>query len=233
MSTLALLLALNAAPLKLASVGFTGVGGVSDEQAEYFADRFVTQLAKDPNVQLLTRKDFTADQLQLLTCCLSQLADSLHADGLITGEVARVDGAFVVSVKIVAADGTRALFSMRSRPLSTERAVLSELDRAANRALNSMGDPVPEELLHAPEPAPVPRSIFKLSPAAVGAVGLIASAIFFTQAQTDYSQLTGTMTLANPELVRDQGKTSLTLGVALSITSAVLIVVGILWYVLS
>jgi hypothetical protein len=226
-------LALNATPLKLASIGFTPVGAVSDEQAEFYADRFASQLAKDPNVQLVTRKDFTPEQLQQLTCCLSQLAESLHADGLITGEVSREDSAFVVSVKIVASDGTRALFSFRSHPLATERAVLSELDRAANRALNSMGDPVPEELLRAPAPAPVPRSIFKLSLAAVGGVGLIAGAVFFTQAQNSYSQLMGTMTLSNPEAVRDQGKNSLALGIGFAIGSVVLIAVSVLWYTLS
>ena len=55
----ALIAVAAAAPLKLATVGFTQVG-LTDAQAQFYAEHLSTKLAEDPRVRVVTPKDMAA-----------------------------------------------------------------------------------------------------------------------------------------------------------------------------
>jgi hypothetical protein len=229
---LALAVVSAAAPMKLAALGFTAVD-VNEEQAAFYSDHFSERLAVG-GVEVVSRKDMTPEQRDLLSCCPSKLAEALGVDGLISGEISKSEGAYTLKIKIISADGTGTLFKHTSQPLTGDRSVVGELDKVARSAVNNIGDPVPDELMQPPPAASLTGThpVYKLIPSMLGAAALVIGAVFLFQAQTDYALLTGSQTLASPEAVRDGGKSSLTLGLSCAVIGVAALALGILWYVL-
>jgi hypothetical protein len=174
------------APIKLAAVGFTQIG-LSSEQAAFYSEHFAVKLAEDPTFSVATSKDLAAllgleRQKALLGCsdgassCMAELAGALGVAGVVTGQVARVGQSFQLSVKVLAADGSKLLFVYASELVSSEEKLLGEVTRIARLA----GVRLKEELGAAEATAGLRLTtessgsppLLRLSPAVAGLVAL-------------------------------------------------------------
>jgi hypothetical protein len=241
-----------AAPLKLATVGFTEVG-LPVGQGSFFAEHFATKLAEDDGVRVVTPKDMAAvigveKQKALLGCsdssasCMAELAGALGADGLVTGQIAKVGKSFQVNVKIIAGDGSRTLFVHSSKLLATEEDVIEELNavavKATRRVREVLGLAVPVAG-PAPEVSTTPsssgRSALRLLPGILGVGAVVAGVIELVLAGGAYGELTDTtkwptLTVTQAQLDRDGGKTSVELGSLLLGVGVAIIVGTIIFY---
>jgi hypothetical protein len=244
----------GAAPLKLATVGFTQVG-LTDAQAQFYAEHLSTKLAEDPSVRVVTPKDMATvigveKQRELLGCadqassCMAELAGALGADGLVTGQLAKVGKSFQLNVKIIAADGSKTLFVHSSKLLSTEEDVIEEMNTLAPQALRR----VREVLFGAAAAASATSGEVsasssgstrwpKLIPTFVGAIAAGVGVVECFVASDKYNQLQSsnwTNLIANHNAldVKTSGETSLTLGITLLSVGIVAIAGGLLWYLL-
>lgn len=262
MTAAALKLLLCAAQLKLATVGFTQVG-LSDAQAGFYAEHFSVQLASvDESVRVSTPKDMAAvlgieKQKQLLGCadaessCMAELAGALGADGLVTGQLAKIGKSFQLNVKILAADGSRTLFLHSSKLLSTEEELIEELNGVAAKAIAKVRAQLAPKAAPgtavASEPEPVAevvetggrtRSKLKLLPAALGIVSVGFGGLFLIFAQNTYRSLSdpnnwATLDSGQASSYRLEGKGDVTVGSILLPIGVAIIVGSLLWYLLS
>lgn len=246
---------LCAAQLKLATVGFSHVG-LSDPQAAFYAEHFSVQLrlADEKNVVVTTPKDMAAvlgieKQKQLLGCadesasCMAELAGALGADGFVTGQIARVGQSYQVSVKILAPEGTSALFLHSSKLLPTEEALLEELNSVAVRAVEKLqaGRGAAQAVVGEPPAVQVegrPRAKYKLIPGAAGFIAFVVGGVALAQAGASWAKLTNragwsTLDAEAADAQRDSGKVALPVGLTLAIAGAVLIVASVVWYLLT
>ncbi len=248
-------LVLVAEPLKLATVGFSQVG-LSDAEASFFAEHFSVQLAAvdEQNVRVSTPKDMAAilgieKQKQLLGCaddqssCMAELAGALGADGIVSGQIAKVGKSFQVNVKILAADGSKTLFLHSSKLLSSEEELIGELNDTAKRAIAKLR---PEgAVAAASETSSVTasaggrsRNPLKLLPGVLGVAGVVASVIWFIAANDLYRNLTNPDITAGATgfqalLWREKGIEQVTAGtIALSV-GLVVIAGTLLWFFLT
>ncbi|MBL8956471.1 MAG: hypothetical protein JNK82_37195 [Myxococcaceae bacterium] len=252
-------LVLCAAQLKLATVGFSQVG-LSDAQASFYAEHFSVQLQRvdEQGVRVTTPKDMAAalgieKQKQLLGCadesssCMAELAGALGADGFVTGQIARVGQSFQLNVKILAPDGTQALFLYSSKLLHTEEELIEELNAVALLAIaklrggktSSAGVVAPPvEAVSAPASERAPRSKLKLLPIAGGAIALGLGTVGLIQSAQQYSKLSDPARWPNLDIreannAHQSGKTALAAGLTLAIAGVVVIVASVLWYLLT
>ena len=253
-----LTLVLCAGQLKLATVGFTQVG-LSDAQASFYAEHFSLQLASvdRQGVSVTTPKDMAAmlgieKQKQMLGCadeassCMAELAGALGADGFVTGQLAKVGQSLQLNVKILSADGTRALFLYSSKLLHSEEALIEELNDVAVSAVEALR----AELAPGPEGSAAvggqvsasgrarPRSALKLLPGVLGVLAFGVATVGYANAADKYSKLNDSerwATLGVDEaqsLVRG-GKEALTAATILTVVGAVILVGTLLWYLLT
>lgn len=252
-------LLLCAGQLKLATVGFSQVG-LSEEQASFFAEHFSVQLAAvdESYVRITTQRDMAAllgveKQKQLLGCadeqssCMAELAGALGADGLVSGQVARVGKSYQVNVKVLAADGSRTLYLHSSKLLATEEELLEELNATAVKAVAKLraelgGAQPPAAALSttASEPAAGAgrsRSALKLLPGVLGVAAVVVSVVAFGSAIGSYNTLTSPAALSLSQsdalMARDGGKFSVTLGAVLASVGLVVLAASLLWYLLT
>jgi hypothetical protein len=252
--TAALKVLLCAAQLKLATVGFTQVG-LTDAQASFYSEHFAVQLgAADDSVRVSTPKDMAdllgvEKQKQLLGCsetassCMAELAGALGADGLITGQVAKVGKSYQVNVKVLAADGSKTLYLHSSKLLGTEEELIEELNTIAPNTIAR----VRAALGQGPAVAPVPveavsdgrrRSKLKLIPAALGLGVLVLGGAVLNSAKEKHNELTfeggwSTLDPGKAMSLRDDGKNLLAIGTTLAVVGFVAMVGGLLWFLLS
>jgi hypothetical protein len=249
----------GAAPLKLATVGFSQVG-LSDAQAQFYADHLSTKLAEDPSVRVTTPKDMAAvigveKQRELLGCsdqstsCMAELAGALGADGLVTGQVAKVGKSYQLNVKIIAADGSKTLFVHSSKLLSSEEEVIEEMNTLAPQALRRVREVLAGGAAAAAASAPAaatevsassssPSRWPKLLPVFAGVILAGVGVVECFVASDKYHQLHDTMNW--PMLVssgtaldvKNSGELSVTLGVTFLSVGVVAIAAGLLWYLL-
>jgi hypothetical protein len=137
-----------AAPLKIASTGFTGVG-VEPARAQFYGQHFAQQLAAGDALRVITPQDAKAvlgleRQKQLLGCssdgqeCLVGLAGALGAQAILSGAVAKVGATLSATVKIIDSTSTRALFATAVEA-PDEEALLAALNEAARQARVALG----------------------------------------------------------------------------------------------
>ena len=248
-------LVLCAGQLKLATVGFSQVG-LTDQQASFYAEHFSVQLASidEQNVRVSTPKDM-ADvlgverQKALLGCsetessCMAELAGALGADGLVSGQIAKIGQSFQLNVKVLAADGSRTLFLHSSKLLHTEEELIQELNETARKAIAKLR---PDSAVVAAPPPAVsapsserPRNALKLIPG-IGAalLGGILTGLAFYTADQRYGQLTdrgswGFTTGEQAAMWRDDGKNSVTLGIVFLSVAVVILAASIVWFLLT
>ena len=234
--------------LKLATVGFSQVG-LSDAQAAFFSEHFSLQLSKidQKNLRVATPKDMAAvlgieRQKQLLGCsddqssCMAELAGALGADGLVTGQIAKVGQSYQLNLKILAADGSRTLFQNSSELLSSEEALIGELNAVALAAAESLRE---QGLLVRPPPQPASRNKLKLLPGLLGVAGVALGSVAFANAASRYARLTD-MTMWGPDYDaarassdRDDGKQSVALGTVFAVAGLVILTATLLWFFLT
>lgn len=142
MTSSLLSLVLVAAPIQLASVGFTSVK-VAKPLVTSFEETFALRLSQDGRVRVTTRRDVVTmlgveRQRQLLGCaedstsCLAELAGALGSEGVIIGEVAQVGRVLQLTIKVLSPTG-KPLYSTLRR-VKGEEAMLAELDAVALEA---------------------------------------------------------------------------------------------------
>jgi hypothetical protein len=246
-----------AAPLKLATVGFSQVG-LSDAQAAFYAEHFSTKLSEDPSVRVTTPKDMAAllgieKQKQLLGCsdqsssCMAELAGALGADGLITGQVAKVGKRFQLNLKVLAGDGSRMLFVHSSKLLASEEDLVEELNSVASDTIrrvreqlgqredgSSTASGAPGASVSTSAASGSGRSGVKLIPVIVGGVLILGSIVPLFISTTDYGNLSmgnwGNLTPMTAQNAATEGKTTLTLGIVAASVGVVALVAGLVWY---
>ncbi len=244
---------LCAAQLKLATVGFSHVG-LSDAQASFYAEHFSVQLQRaGDDVRVTTPKDLETvlgveKQKQLLGCadesssCMAEIANALGAAGLVTGQIAKVGQSYQLNVKILAPEGTKALFLYSSKLLKSEEELVEELNAVALQAVTSLREQAP--VVEAPQgaqgsaPPPRARSKLKLIPAAAGGLAFAVGVVALIQSGAQYAKLSnaagwGSLSAAEALTVRNSGRESLAVGLTLAIAGAVIVVASVLWYLLT
>lgn len=251
-------LILVAEPLKLATVGFSQVG-MTDAEASFFAEHFSVQLAAadERNVRVSTPKDMAAilgieKQKQLLGCsdegssCMAELAGALGADGIVSGQIAKVGKSFQVNVKILAADGSKTLFLHSSKLLSSEEELIGELNDTAKRAIAKLR-PQPA-VAAATDTGPSAtaaassggrsRNPLKLLPGVLGVAGVVLSGVAFATASEEYSKLSDSQrwpTVEEPTASgwRSKGRENVVIGTVLLSVGLVVIAGTLLWFLLT
>jgi hypothetical protein len=192
-------------------------------------------------------------QRELLGCadqassCMAELAGALGADGLVTGQLAKVGKSYQLNVKIIAADGSKTLFVHSSKLLSTEEDVIEEMNTLAPQALKRVREVLSTGTaaasasgtsgeISASSSSPVRWP--KLIPAFVGAIAVGVGVVECFVASDKYNQLhnqsnwPNLIANGNALSVKNGGEASLSIGVALLAVGIVAIAGGLLWYLL-
>jgi hypothetical protein len=235
--------------LKLATVGFSQVG-MSDAEASFFAEHFSVQLAAvdEQNVRVSTPKDMAAilgieKQKQLLGCsdeqssCMAELAGALGADGIVSGQIAKVGKSFQVNVKILAADGSKTLFLHSSKLLSSEEELIGELAKLRPQTAPAAAiDASPSATIAAEGGRS--RNPLKLLPGVLGVAGVVLSGVAFGIAGEEYAKLSDSRrwpTLDEPTARnwRDKGRENAVIGTVLLSAGLVIIAGTLLWFLLT
>src|SRR5262245_17099819 len=104
----------QAAPVKLASPGLTGLG-LSRELASFYSAHLAQHELKVVTNTEMAQLLGLERQKQLLGCasdassCMAELANALGVDGIITGSIGKLDEVFQINVKVVGAGNARQL----------------------------------------------------------------------------------------------------------------------------
>lgn len=248
--TVAALVLTASGPIRLASVGFSQIG-LSGEQAAFYSEHFAVKLAEDPTFSVATTKDLGAivgfeRQKVLLGCsdatssCMAELAGALGVDGVVTGQIARVGSSFQLSVKVLAADGSKLLFAHASELFSSEENLLEGVTRIATLAAAKLKErlrqpAVSPTLTIASEPSDG-RPIWRLTPVAVGALALGVGAGLAADAAGKYGALKRSLDEGTPPADFPQqvasGRTEQTVAGVVGGVGLAAVVGGALWYFL-
>lgn len=234
------------ASLKLAAVGFTP-SGLTEERAAYFSEHFAVKLAGDPAFSVVTRKDLTTilgleRQRALLGCaetagsCMAELAGALGADGVVTGQLAQVGNSFQLSVKVLAPDGSKALFVYASELLSSEESLLREVSKVAELAAVRLKRHFGRLDATSAEGVSVTRPLGRLVPSVLGAVALGVGAGLAADAGNRYGELTKALDEGRPAADFPQqvaaARSQQYLGLGVGAAGLAAGVAGVLWYFL-
>lgn len=126
-------------PIRLAAPGFTGVN-VDDKVANFFSEHFAQRLSIN-GILVISSSEVEAlvgleRQKQLMGCsedsssCLTELANALGADGIITGSVGKFGSIYQVNLKVLSATDAKPL-AIISKKAYSEEDLLEVMDGAA------------------------------------------------------------------------------------------------------
>lgn len=132
----------HAQPVRIAAPGLSGVN-LDEAIVEFFSEHFAQQMALR-GVSVVTAAEIATligleRQRQLVGCsddsgaCLTEIADALGVEALITGSIARFGGTLQANLKVIRASDARPL-SLISRTANTEDAMFEALINAADLA---------------------------------------------------------------------------------------------------
>jgi len=239
--TLALVVAVAAAPPKLAATEWTVVK-VEKDLASFFADELARGLRKH-GVAVVTSADIQAvlgleRQRQLLGCaddsrgsCLAELGGALGCEGILQGKVARLDGSLRANLKVLStADGHTVAETVVEA--SSEKDFVAKLEDAAGR----LAAPLVEKagpVAAVAERAPTLRSRAWI-PAALGGAVAIAGGVLVGLAWRNSAlidqQLSLTHTVDSSLALARDGKLMQELGwVGLGVGAAALVSAGLMF----
>jgi hypothetical protein len=211
-------------PIRMAVMQFSGPGMEASE-ADLYSEHVATQLA-GRGFQVSTAKQIAAvlgleRQKQLVGCsdsassCFAELANALGVDGILVGEIGRLDETtHQVSLKVVDSVTGRLLASSSARAAG-RAAVMDELTWGSRRIANGMAarmkrilpTPTPE-ILASEEVARRPLRTKAWLPAAIG-LGLGAGAatlyILSNQRYSALQNAQGTLYASEARRLRDEG----------------------------
>jgi hypothetical protein len=236
--TLALALAATQ-PVRLAELGFTRVN-VSEEIADFFSAHFALKL-NERGLKVATRKEMLAvlgaeRQRQLLTCdesrCMAELTDALGADGLLSGQLAKIGSRYQLDVRVLDAAGKGTLYS-RSVSAKSDEGLLDELETLAESTATEValkfGRPLPEK----------PASGIPTATWIAGGGGLVlaaAGAGLVAASRADLTAIQQADPQTDPMIVaafRDAGKTKQSAGFALVAVGAAAVAAGVVIAIVS
>jgi hypothetical protein len=214
--------------LKIASPGLQAVN-IKEDEINFYSDH-LAQALTTKGVPVVTKSEITQllgieRQKQLLGCsddsCMSELANALGADGLVTGSIGKIGTQYQINVKVIRMRDAKAV-AVFSAQTSSAEAILKELTRAAEEmfpdVLTGFGLKVEKQ----------PFKVFPaVVPVAVGVLGLVGGAVCFSLAAEKTAQLRDPMSTLGPAAAvdaRDFARTLQGAGVAsLSVGGAALI----------
>lgn len=237
MLSLAVALAVSAAPIKLAAPGLLGVR-VTKEVAGFYSDHLAQELEAQ-GLTVMTASQINAllsheQQKALVGCaneggsCMAELANALGVDGVVTGSIGQFDGLFQINVKIVASSDGRKL-GIYSGTAGDQGEVLSALKTASA----SLHDQVLQSMGRAPKPSGGGGArAFWWAPAAGGVVaigvGVLMLGLTSGNVQALRTASAGT-SVATAQGWRDAGYTERTIGYVLfGVGGAALLAAGAL-----
>lgn len=202
-------LATAAPPVSLASPGLTTLN-LPPKAVEYFSDQLATQLALQ-RLHVVTASELTAllgleRQKQLIGCgsdssCMTELANALGVDGVVTGNVGKFAEAYQINVKVLSAVDGRplAVWSMRA---TSDEALLEAFKTEAPRIANDVRAALHREL----EPKSSLRP-WALIPAAIGVAAVGAAIAMLAVSEGHVTALTNKdSVIPNPQAYADEGK---------------------------
>jgi hypothetical protein len=251
LATFALALALAAQPVRLAVTNFAHVG-VPAETAGFYSEHFANRLLADKRLRVTTPSDMATvigvqRQKELLGCadnqsaCMAELAGALGVDGIVTGQLARVGHGYQLNVKVLAADGSHALFVYSSELIGSEEDLLAEVNRVAVAAAAALTGDSPQEPAKPAVTSTRADGIsvwLKLLPLWAG-VGIAAAGFGFAiDAMLKFNRLnepskaTG-FTWEEGMQLRDDGKRSQGLAIGLLSAGGACMVASVVWILVS
>lgn len=255
MTSSLLVLVVAAAPIQLASVGFTSVK-VSRPLVASFEETFALRLSQGGTVRVTTPRDVITvlgieRQRQLMGCaddsssCLAELAGALGSEGIVMGEVAQVGRVLQLTIKILSPGG-RPLYSTLRR-VKGEEAMLAELDAVALEAVAALTTVLrPVKVVEAPPvkaaevvvtaPVPPPAAPAPVAPWVVLGVGgafAVAGGVLQGLAVADFNRLSDhSAQVDSPTALRDAGKLKQLIGLSLLGAGGAAVIAGALWLAL-
>ncbi len=252
MTSSLLSLVLVAAPIQLASVGFTSVKVAKPLVASY-EETFALRLSQSGKVRVTTPRDVGTvlgieRQRQLLGCaddstsCLAELAGALGSEGIVMGEVAQVGRVLQLTIKVLSPGGNPLYSTLRR--VKGEEAMLAELDAVALEAVAAVSailrppkPPGPEKPVVVSTPVvPAPPPSPSVGPWVVMGVGgalAIAGAVLQGFAVADFNRLADhSATVEAPATLRDGGKLKQLFGLSLLGAGGAAVIAGALWLAL-
>lgn len=250
-----LVLVVAAAPIQLASVGFTSVK-VSRPLVASFEETFALRLSQGGTVRVTTPRDVVTvlgleRQRQLMGCaddsssCLAELAGALGSEGIVMGEVAQVGRVLQLTIKVLSPGG-KPLYSTLRR-VKGEEAMLAELDAVALEAVAALTtvlrpvkvvEPPPvkpaEVVVTAPPPPPAaPAPVAPWVVLGVGGAFAVAGGVLQGLAVADFNRLADhSAQVDSPSALRDAGKLKQLIGLSLLGAGGAAVIAGALWLAL-
>jgi hypothetical protein len=234
---LPIVLLLSASPVQVASAGFAGVGGVTEDTASFIAEHFANLLAKEPGLEVTTQRTVMSllgieRQRQLLGCadnsrtCLAELTGALGAKVLLVGEVAKLDHSLQVNVRALEASTGHLLHVASVRGDSTE-AVLDRLEPIAQTTASALrvhyGLEVPARAARWPALVLAGAGV---AAAGVGTAFLIDAANVWARLETPSVDVSP----ADAHSLASSGSRSQWLGASLAGAGVVALVTGLIWF---
>jgi len=151
----ALAAALGAAPagggdarqIKLAAPGLTGVN-LTRERVEFFSNHFAQEM-NNRGIRVITAQEVNAviglaRTQQLMGCdesatnCMTELADALGVDGVITGSIGQFGPTYQANL-VIASNGNGKLLSSVTVKADSEQGMLDQLGLGARQAASDVG----------------------------------------------------------------------------------------------
>lgn len=231
--TALLLLAVSAAPIKVAAARFNAVD-VSEGRADFYTEHFADRLA-DEGVDVVTPREVQTllgleRQKSLLGCdemtssCLAEIGSALGVDGVVLGDVAKVGTGYQLNVKVISAVNGRRLAAQSAR-VAGEGQLLEALSLAAVEiakelsrelakplgAKNTRGSIVINEKPPATEPSAA-KKLWWLPAVAGVAIGAGGAVGLGVAESTRASLSTGMHTKTEADALLQSGQTARTLG---------------------
>ena len=231
--------ALAAAPgteMRYAAPGFNAIN-VDEKVVAFLADHLAQRLQAG-GLQVMTSSDMGAvlgleRQKQLLGCsdssseCITELANALGADALITGSVARLDDLYQLNVKVISATDARALATWSGRANSQREALLA-LDEAARHLLAQLGGTgtsAPNEAT-----ATASRRRWPLWPTLGAGVLLVGGAAATVKSVDEVNKMENEQRLENLRSRQRDAQVQRVVGVSLLAAGAATAVATTVWY---
>ena len=228
---------LTAAPL-LAMPGLNAVN-VGRSEADLYGELLAQRLQRG-GLKVLSARDLSAvmgleRQKQLLGCaessCVAELAGALGTDGLLVGDVGKLETLWALNVKVLSATGE--VLAQYSARIPNADAMPDALEVAGRALLTQLAVSMHHPELQPPVAVASPLRSLAPVPLIIGGTALVAGAACLTVSGVKYSALQNAQTVHLADVYRDQGKiwqpvglTLVGVGAAGLITGAIFLLVG-------
>ena len=233
MFVFAMSMMLAAAP-SLAMPGLNAVN-VGRGEADLYGDLLAQRLARG-GVKILSARDLSSvlgleRQKHLLGCsdssCVAELAGALGTDGLLVGDIGKLETTWALNVKVLSSKGE--VLAQHNARVPNADQMPDALDRAGVELLTQLAESMHHpELLPRPL-APSPLRALAPVPLAIGGAALLAGAACLAVTFVKYDALQQAPTVHLADVYRDQGKIWQPIGLTLAGLGAAGLLTGVLF----